>query len=94
MGLIDAVGGIEMALGLLKERMDMSLDQQVSLVHYPQPKSFWTELRTGDVPGVASQAVALFGFGTPFGRQLEQAADFWDDWVRMEDDLLLCEWRY
>jgi len=93
-GLVDAVGGFDMALGLLKEQIGMSLDQQVSLVHYPAARSFWEDLRTADLPAAASRAGEFLGIGEPLGAQLEQAADFWSEWLRMEDDLLICEWRF
>ncbi|MFH1143430.1 MAG: S49 family peptidase [Candidatus Eisenbacteria bacterium] len=93
-GLIDHVGGFDTALGLLKEQMGLSPDEQVTLLHYPVPTSLLDELLTGDWPDFVARVGAGLGCGAPLAEQLAGAKGFWEAWLRAQDDLQYCEWRY
>ncbi len=47
--LIDEVGGIHTALGLLKKELKISEAEEVEMVLYPRPKSLWESLLQGDL---------------------------------------------
>jgi protease-4 len=46
--LIDEVGGLATALSLLKKELKIPENEEVELVLYPKPKSFWKALSEGD----------------------------------------------
>ncbi len=46
--LIDEVGGLATALSLLKKELKVPENEEVELVLYPKPKSFWKTLAEGD----------------------------------------------
>lgn len=56
-GLVDALGGLDRAVALAKERTKIPADSDVELVSYPAPKSFY-ELLSDQVSG-NSQAAAI-----------------------------------
>ncbi len=47
-GLIDEIGGLNTALALLKKELKIPENEDVELVLYPKPKSFWQSLTEGD----------------------------------------------
>lgn len=49
--LIDEVGGLNTALALLKKELKVPDSEEVELVLYPKPKSFWQSLAEGDFFG-------------------------------------------
>jgi len=49
-GLVDALGGLDRAVALAKERAKIPADSDVELVTYPAPKSFY-ELLSDEVSG-------------------------------------------
>jgi protease-4 len=49
--LIDEVGGMNTALALLKKELKVADADEVELVLYPKPKSFWQSLAEGDFFG-------------------------------------------
>jgi protease-4 len=55
-GLVDALGGLDRAVALAKERAKIAADQDVEVVVYPPAKSFY-ELLTDEMSGGAEAAV-------------------------------------
>jgi protease-4 len=47
--LVDEVGGFRTALSLLKKELKIPDKQEVEIVLYPRPKSFWESLMQGDL---------------------------------------------
>ena len=93
-GLIDALGGLDVALDLLREQMGVAGDEPLTVVHYPLPRSIWEELRSFDMPAVAAQVAAALHLDNPLARPLEDSIALWGTLSRGEDELLLCEWRF
>ncbi len=56
-GLVDALGGLDRAVAIAKERAKIPADSDVELVTYPAPKSFY-ELLTDQLSG-NSQSAAI-----------------------------------
>jgi len=48
--LVDEVGGLNIALALLKQELNISPKDRVELVLYPKPKNWWARLLDGDWP--------------------------------------------
>jgi len=48
--LVDEVGGLNIALDLLKQELNISPKERVELVLYPKPKNWWSRLLDGDWP--------------------------------------------
>jgi protease-4 len=57
-GLVDALGGLETAIGIAKEHAGIDADRAVQIVVYPPPKSFY-ELIT-ELPGVSVRSPAAW----------------------------------
>ena len=57
--LIDAVGGLNTALDLLKQELNIPAEEEVELVLYPKPKSLWESLLEGDWAQVSRRAQTL-----------------------------------
>jgi protease-4 len=93
-GLIDALGGLDIALDLLREQMGVAGDEPLTVVHYPVPRTIWEELRSFDMPAVAARVAAALHLGSPLARQVEDSIALWETLWRGEDGLLLCEWRF
>ncbi|MCK4412982.1 MAG: S49 family peptidase [Candidatus Eisenbacteria sp.] len=55
-GLIDEVGGFDLALRLVKEKAGIPADEEVEFIHYPQEKGFLEKLMSGNF-GAAVQMV-------------------------------------
>jgi protease-4 len=53
-GLVDALGGLDAAVGLAKEKAGIDADDSVQLVVYPAPKSFYEIV--SDLSGARQQA--------------------------------------
>jgi len=60
--LIDEVGGLAMAMNLLKKEMKIPEKEEVELVLYPKPKSFWQSLMEGDLFKVSTPGPSLESF--------------------------------
>jgi protease-4 len=56
LGLVDELGGVERALAVAKELAEIPADAAVRIVRYPETKTFWQSVFSGDVfaPGVDS----------------------------------------
>jgi protease IV len=63
-GLVDELGGLDRAIEVLKEKANISKDENVRLVVYPQPKSFFEVLM--------SRPADVFTFRLPFAPALEK----------------------
>ena len=62
--LIDAVGGLNTALDLLKKELNIPPEEEVELVLYPKPKSLWQSLLSADwaqVSGTEPSLKSLLG---------------------------------
>ena len=62
--LIDAVGGLNTALDLLKKELNIPPEEEVELVLYPKPKSLWQSLLSADwaqVSGAEPSLKSLLG---------------------------------
>jgi protease-4 len=62
--LIDAVGGLNTALELLKKELNIPPEEEVELVLYPKPKSLWQSLLSADwaqVSGTEPSLKSLLG---------------------------------
>ena len=57
--LIDAVGGLNTALDLLKQELNIPGEEEVELVLYPKSKSLWQSLLEGDWAQVSRPAETL-----------------------------------
>ncbi len=60
--LVDAVGGLNTALDLLKEELNIPQKEEVELVLYPKPKSLWQSLLQGDWAQLYSSPQSLESF--------------------------------
>jgi protease IV len=58
-GLVDALGGLDKAIALAKERAKIPADDDVEIVVYPTPKSFY-ELIADEFAGTGQQAAAAW----------------------------------
>lgn len=61
LNLIDEVGGMSTALSLLKRELKIADNEEVELVLYPKPKSFWQTLAEGDFFSSSIPKVSLDG---------------------------------
>ena len=57
--LIDAVGGLNTALELLKKELNIPPEEEVELVLYPKPKSLWQSLLSADWAQVSGPEPSL-----------------------------------
>jgi protease IV len=55
-GLIDAIGGFDEALALLREELDIAEDEPVTYVHLPRQKDIWERLAAGEFMALAEAA--------------------------------------
>lgn len=93
-GLIDALGGMDEALALLKEEIGLAADAAVTLHHYPEPRSLLEELREGDWPIVAERLAVRFGWRTEEEARIATTLALVRTWVESREPLLLCPWRF
>lgn len=93
-GLIDAVGGFDEALALLKEQVKIPADEGVTLLHYPIPKSFMEELMSGDWPGAGVLLATRLGLRTETEARAASTIDFWTRWMQTREPVLVCPWRF
>ncbi len=56
-GLIDATGGLDKAIEMARELAGIEEDEKVSVVHYPEPKSFIESLMEGGIFSTAAKYV-------------------------------------
>jgi protease-4 len=69
-GLIDGTGGCDRAIEIARELAGLEEDEKVSIVHYPQPKSFFESIMSGDFGTAAKYVVWRF--------IREDVAETWD----------------
>jgi ClpP class serine protease len=93
-GLIDAVGGFDEALALLKQQLKIPESDGVTLLHYPVPKSFMEELMSGDWPGTGARLAARLGLRTESETRAASTIDLWTRWLESREPVLLCPWRF
>ena len=93
-GLIDAVGGFDEALALLKRQADIPEGDAVTLLHYPIPKSFWEELTSGDWPGATALLTTRLGLRSEPEARAAATIEFWTRWLQTDEPLLICPWRF
>ncbi|MFQ5928121.1 MAG: signal peptide peptidase SppA [Acidobacteriota bacterium] len=51
MGLVDELGGLQVAIARMKQALELEEDEEIELVLYPRPKSLWETLTSGDFFG-------------------------------------------
>jgi protease-4 len=56
-GLIDETGGLDRAVELARELAGVEEDEKVSIVHYPESKSFFESIMSGDFSAAANYVV-------------------------------------
>lgn len=83
-GLVDALGGIDDALGLLKEQAGIPADDQLSFLHLPKEKSMIEKLLEGDFAG------AVHAHRVP----RDQTAAFWQQCLKPDEALAITGWRF
>ena len=88
-GLVDALGGIDRALELLKDQAGIAADDDLSFLHLPKEKSMIEKLLEGDFAGAARTLVALRD-----PQPLDQTAAFWRQSLSPDDALALTWWRF
>ena len=49
LGLVDDLGGLQTAIEHMKESLGLEPDEEIELVLYPRPKSFWEQLTSGSL---------------------------------------------
>ena len=49
LGLVDELGGLQTAIEHMKEALELQEDEEIELVLYPRPKSFWEQLISGSL---------------------------------------------
>ena len=49
LGLVDELGGLQTAIEHMKEVLELQEDEEIELVLYPRPKSFWEQLISGSL---------------------------------------------
>ena len=49
LGLVDDLGGLQTAIEHMKEALELEPDEEIELVLYPRPKSFWEQLTSGSL---------------------------------------------
>ena len=60
--LVDEVGGLNVALDLLKQELNISPKERVELVLYPKPKNLWTRLLEGNWPQLSTPPQSFESF--------------------------------
>ena len=60
--LIDEVGGLTTAVSLLKRELKIPEQDEIELVLYPKPKSFWQSLLEGDLFKISTPSHSLDAF--------------------------------
>ena len=56
--LVDKLGGLDVALDIVKEKAGIGADEGITLVHYPVKKSFVEALMSGELTMAAKASVA------------------------------------
>jgi ClpP class serine protease len=49
LGLVDELGGLQTAIDHMKEALELGEDEEIELVLYPRPRSFWEQLSSGSL---------------------------------------------
>jgi len=49
LGLVDDLGGLQTAIEHMKEALGLEPDEEIELVLYPRPRSFWEQLSSGSL---------------------------------------------
>jgi protease-4 len=57
--LVDKLGGLDVALDIVKEKAGIGADENITLVHYPIKKSFVEALMSGELTTAAKASVAF-----------------------------------
>jgi protease-4 len=93
-GLIDAVGGFDEALALLKSQLDIPAKDDVTLLHYPVRKSLLEELRAGDWADAAQGAALRLGLRSEEEARIATTVTVLRQWLQANEPLLLYDWRF
>ncbi|MCK4412397.1 MAG: S49 family peptidase [Candidatus Eisenbacteria sp.] len=93
-GLIDALGGFDEALAMLKVQMGLAEDAPVTVLHYPQPKGLLEMMAEGDWPAAAAYVAGGVGLRTVEEEQLRESARFWMTYLKSRDALYVLPWKF
>lgn len=93
-GLIDATGGFDDALALLKELADIPADQAVTYTHLPREKDLLERLVEGDFMVLSELMGNRKGADQATQGHLEDTLHFWEQCLSAEESLALCPWRF
>ena len=55
LGLVDELGGLQTAIEHMKEALELEEGEEIELVLYPRPKSFWEQLTSGGLIQIREQ---------------------------------------
>ena len=55
LGLVDELGGLQTAIEHMKETLELEEGEEIELVLYPRPKSFWEQLTSGGLIQIREQ---------------------------------------
>jgi len=89
-GLVDHLGGFDLALELLKEKAGIPATEEVSFVHLPIQKNLLEKLASGELSAAYSSLVSARTESAP----LEQTATFWARCLRGDESLAMLWWRF
>lgn len=93
-GLIDAVGGFDEALALLKEQIGLAPEAPVTLRHYPARRGLLEELRAGEWGAAANRLAARWVRGGEEEQGVSAAVALLRRWFETQEPWLYCPWRF
>jgi protease IV len=97
-GLVDEVGGFDVALGQLEAALGIPAGSNVSFLHLPRQRTLLELLAEGEIGGAARELgqAATRGLGlAPTGQgSVDQTLAFWQRCLAPEETLALSWWRF
>ncbi len=93
-GLIDATGGFDQALAMLREQVGLEADAPVTYVHLPRQKDIWQRLAEGELMALADLARGESPAGPSQERMWTDTLRFWQRCLSGEESLAMCWWRF
>lgn len=100
-GLIDAAGGFDHALAMLREEAGLEPDAPVTYVHLPRQKDIWQRIAEGELMALADLAQLARGEASAKPSAEPSQETIWRDTLRFwqrclsgEESLAMCWWRF
>ena len=93
-GLIDATGGFDQALAMLREQVGLEADAPVTYVHLPRQKDIWQRLAEGELMALADLARGESPAGASQEQMWTDTLRFWQRCLSGEESLAMCWWRF